>query len=101
MEPFDDMSVKEENILRDANGKGSYLIQQNDQGSVEYKILHELELNGQRYAIMQRKDDHPDEASLFRIHEQTVQEIEDETEWEKVAEAIDEAFYQDEGTIQH
>lgn len=58
-----------------------------------YRIIHEVEVNGQHYALLQKDDDHPDDLHLFHVNQGQLEEIEDETEWENIADAVDEMLY--------
>jgi nitroimidazol reductase NimA-like FMN-containing flavoprotein (pyridoxamine 5'-phosphate oxidase superfamily) len=52
-----------------------------------------MEVNGEHYAVLQKHDDYPDDAYLFRVKQGQIVEIDDETEWENIAEAVDEMLY--------
>jgi hypothetical protein len=64
-----------------------------DGQSVSFQVLSEVEVAGRHYAIMRGLDDHPDDALLFRIEGGTAREIDDDNEWETIAEAVDEMLY--------
>lgn len=89
MKPRAESQAREVYILRDQIGQGNPFLH----GQNEYQILHEVEVDGQHYAVLQKREDHPDDAYLFRIDQQQPVEIEDETEWENVAEAVDNLLY--------
>jgi hypothetical protein len=82
--------IREVDTLQKQMGQAPFFL--HDQQA--YQILQEVEVDGKHYAIMQKKDDHPDDAYLFRIEEASPLEIEDENEWERVTDALDEVWYQ-------
>ncbi|WP_169713562.1 DUF1292 domain-containing protein [Paludifilum halophilum] len=65
-----------------------------------YRILRELDLGGKHYAVLQAADVTEPEAYVFRVtgagENCRIEHIEDDTEWDQVAEAIDEMLYFDE-----
>jgi len=86
---------KEVHTLRNAYGPKLVLVDE-EGGETVYHIVHEVEVNGEHYAVLQEADDREEDAYLFRVKNERVEPIEDEAEWEKVAEAIDELLYFDE-----
>ncbi|WP_124727942.1 DUF1292 domain-containing protein [Staphylospora marina] len=90
----DDRGVREVRRLRDSLSPGEpYVHHLPDGSAVHYRVLGELETSGRHYAILQSFDDHPDEAGLFRIEQGVPMEIDDDNEWETVAEVVDEMLY--------
>lgn len=63
-------------------------------GAGNYQILNEFRLGDQHYALVRSETDHPDDLQLFRVTEDQVDEIDNEQEWEGIAEAIDEYLFQ-------
>ncbi|MGA9173030.1 MAG: DUF1292 domain-containing protein [Thermoactinomyces sp.] len=81
-------------ILRNRLRPGQMLQYQSKNGNpVLYRVLSEIEVNGEHYAILQKHDDHPDDAYLFHVNQGQIVEIDDEIEWENIAEAVDEMLY--------
>lgn len=62
-------------------------------GVGNYQILKEFMLNDQHYAVVRTENDHPDDAYLFRVTGNKVEEIDDEIEWESISDAIDEFLF--------
>lgn len=87
-------SAREVKILRNQLIAGRPFIRSTQDGTEEqYHVLSEVEVDGQHYALMHKHQDHPDEAYLFRIHQGQAEEIDDDAEWERIAEAVDEMLY--------
>jgi uncharacterized protein YrzB (UPF0473 family) len=87
---------KEVHTLRNAYGPELMLVDEEGGGETAYHIIHEVEVDGAHYAVLQKTDGHEEDAYLFRVGHERVEPVEDEAEWEKVAEAIDEMLYFDE-----
>lgn len=86
--------AKEVYILRNQLSPGQLFLCSDLDGKKEhYRILNEVEVDGQHYAIMCKQEDHPDDAFLFRINQNQAEEIEDEAEWERIADAVDNMLY--------
>jgi uncharacterized protein YrzB (UPF0473 family) len=87
---------KEVHTLRNEYGPELMLVDEEGGGETAYHIIHEVEVDGAHYAVLQKTDGHEEDAYLFRVAHERVEPVEDEAEWEKVAEAIDEMLYFDE-----
>ncbi|MBA4493020.1 DUF1292 domain-containing protein [Paenactinomyces guangxiensis] len=86
--------AKEVYILRNELSPDQLFIRPNPDGKQEsYRVLNEVEVDGQHYAVMHKQNDHPDDAYIFRIKQNQAEEIDDETEWERIADALDEMLY--------
>jgi hypothetical protein len=86
--------AKEVYILRNQLSPDQLFLRSDLDGTEEhYRILNEVEVDGQHYAIMCKQEDHPDDAFLFRIKQNQAEEIEDEDEWERIADAVDNMLY--------
>ncbi|SEM73377.1 DUF1292 domain-containing protein [Lihuaxuella thermophila] len=86
--------AKEVYILRNQSSPDQLFLRSELDGKLEqYRILNEVEVDGQHYAIMCKEKDYPDDAFLFRIHQNRAEEIEDEAEWERIADAVDYLLY--------
>jgi hypothetical protein len=86
--------AREVHILRSSlPSDRTYVHRDGDGQPVPYHVLNEVEVSGQHYVVMQKHDDHPDDAYLYRVHQGMIEEIEDEVEWENIAEAVDELLY--------
>jgi len=90
--------AKEVNILRDAFGRKVILV---DEEGLEkeqaYHILREIEMDGRHYCVLQMEEGGNDDAFIFRVCEDyRIEHVEDEAEWERAAEAVDELLYFDE-----
>jgi hypothetical protein len=86
-------SAREVFHLRERLSEGS-LNRQTPDGQLEtYRIINEWEVEGRHYAILQRHDDPPENARLFRMHGDFPHEIDDEAEWERVVDVVDEMLY--------
>jgi hypothetical protein len=82
---------------------GSQLILQDEDGidpDSHYYLLHELDINGRHYALLGMEGKPEPDAYVFRVtpHGDThrIEHVDDEDEWEEVADAIDEMLYFDE-----
>lgn len=62
-------------------------------GVGNYQILREFMLSDQHYAIVRTENDHPDDAYLFRVAKDQVEQIDNEMEWESISDAIDTYLY--------
>lgn len=63
-------------------------------GSIEeYQVLREFMIEDQHYALLKMENHHPNDCFLFRISDNQIEEIEDELEWERISDAIDEYIY--------
>jgi uncharacterized protein YrzB (UPF0473 family) len=87
---------KEIHTLRNAYGPELVLVDEDSGGETAYRIVHEVEVDGEHYAVLQEVDKREEDAYLFRVRNEQVEPVEEEAEWEKVAEAIDELLYFDE-----
>ncbi len=78
-----------EMILADMDGDG---------GEEPYRILRELDIDGKHYAVLEPVNQQQEDGIiLFRVdNRQWLDHIEDEEEWEQVAEALDEMLFYDE-----
>ena len=86
--------AREVNILRQQFPDQTFLHGGESAGTgTPYRIIHEVEVNGQHYALLQKDDDHPDDLYLFHVNQGRIEEIDDETEWENIADAVDEMLY--------
>jgi hypothetical protein len=74
-------------ILR--NGPESLF--QHETGS--FRVLHEIEVDGQHYAIMRKHDDPFSDAYLYRFEQEQAIEVEDEQEWEQIVDIFDEQLH--------
>lgn len=63
-------------------------------GAGNYQILSEFRLGDQHYALVRSETDHPDDVYLFRVTAGQIDQIDNEQEWEGIAEAIDEYLFQ-------
>lgn len=84
--------AREVNILRRQFPDQTVYIPGDKAGS-PYRVINEVEVNGQHYALLQKDGDHPDDVHLFQVNQGRVEEIEDELEWENIADAVDEMLY--------
>lgn len=81
-------------ILRQTLPENQLVFPVNYNGQQEnFYLINEIVYGGNHYAIMRREKDHPDDVHLFRIHQGAFVEIEDDNEWENIAEAVDEMLY--------
>jgi uncharacterized protein YrzB (UPF0473 family) len=87
---------KEVHTLRNAYGPELVLVDEDGGGETVYRIVHEVEVDGEHYAVLQEAGNREEDAYLFRVGHERVEPVEDDAEWEKVAEAIDELLYFDE-----
>jgi uncharacterized protein YrzB (UPF0473 family) len=77
---------------------GDHVILFDEQGDeLEFHLLKEIEWNRKVYAILQHPDDE-DEVEIFLVSlaadgSYELETIEDEEEWEKIAEIFDDLFY--------
>jgi hypothetical protein len=86
--------AKEVFILRNEMLGGQPFLRPNTDGLHEpFHIVHEMEVDGKHYALMRKHGEYYDDAYLFRMELQEAVHIEDEAEWEKISEAVDEWFY--------
>lgn len=90
--------AKEVNVLRDAYGRKVILV--DEEGKEEeqaYHILREIELDGRHYCVLQMEENGDEDAYIFRVSDgYKIEHVEDEDEWERAAEAVDELLYYDE-----
>lgn len=90
--------AKEVTLLRDAYGEKVILA--DEEGSEEeraYHILREIEMDGRHYCVLQMEEGGEDEAYIFRVgDDHRIEHVEDEDEWERAAEAVDELLFYDE-----
>ncbi|TVY11961.1 DUF1292 domain-containing protein [Paenibacillus cremeus] len=90
--------VKETQQLREAFGDDIILYDE-QQESVVYRIKSEFILGGQGYAMLEKaKPGKEDEPEIFRVartseNELELQTIEDDDEWENIAELFDELTF--------
>ncbi|WP_380704152.1 DUF1292 domain-containing protein [Salinithrix halophila] len=65
-----------------------------------YQILRELDLAGRHYVVLRPPDSRDADAAVYRVTESEagrhIEHVEDEIEWEEVADAIDELLINDE-----
>jgi len=60
-------------------------------------ILREIELEGRHYCVLQPEESGEEDAYIFRVgDDHKIEHVEDEEEWERAAEAVDELLYFDE-----
>ncbi|TCS94891.1 DUF1292 domain-containing protein [Hazenella coriacea] len=85
--------AKEVKILRSQISPGDFFLRTSTDGEEKYSVLHEVELDGQHYAVMHKQKDDPNDVYLFRINEGLAEEVDEDDEWERVAEAVDEMLY--------
>ncbi|GGE13501.1 hypothetical protein GCM10011571_13690 [Marinithermofilum abyssi] len=87
-------------MLEQARGVDITLPSGKSEQDTRYRLLKELDLNGKHYAVMCPWDDSGHDAYLFRVTDQageySLEHVEDDYEWEQVADAIDEMLYFDE-----
>ena len=84
MNQLNNEPIKEVFILRNSNQADA----KND-----FQVLKEFMMGQQHYALLRTENDHPDDCYLYRVCENQLEEIEDEMEWERVSEAIDEYLF--------
>lgn len=81
---------KESHILTDRFGPDIILVDDADEEE-HYRVLTEMEVGEQHYAILQLHGDPDEEAYLFRVlpdgDQVAVEDVDDDDEWERVAEA--------------
>ncbi|PTM59628.1 DUF1292 domain-containing protein [Desmospora activa] len=62
-----------------------------------FHLLRELDINGRHYALLRKSEGMDSDAYLFRVTPEgdshRIVHVEDEYEWEEVADAIDEMLY--------
>jgi uncharacterized protein YrzB (UPF0473 family) len=94
-------AVKTVEIIRNIHGE--YLVLFDEQGQeIEYTLLQEIDLDGKVYAYLKQTDVKDDDdievfrASLTPDGSYELETIEDDEEWETVAEIFDEMFYGEE-----
>ncbi|MDR6225188.1 DUF1292 domain-containing protein [Desmospora profundinema] len=82
---------------------GSKLILSDEEGvdpDSRYHLLRELDINGRHYALLCTDEEPESDAYVFRVtpcgESYRVEHVEDENEWDEVADAIDEMLYFDE-----
>jgi len=86
--------AREVQILRQTLPENQPILPVEYSGQQEnFHLINEIEYGGNHYAIMRREGDHPDDAHLFRVDQGALVEIEDDNEWENIAEAVDEMLY--------
>lgn len=89
-------SYKESYILTDKFGPDLILADENEQEE-HYRVVTELEIDQKHYAILQLHGDPHEDVYLFRVFpdgdELTVEDVEDEDEWEQVAEVCQQIIH--------
>lgn len=86
--------AREVQILRQTRSENQTVFPVVYNGQQEnFHLVNEIVYGGNHYAIMRRETDHPDDVHLFRVHQGALVEIEDDNEWENIAEAVDEMLY--------
>mgnify|MGYP001199615737 CR=1 FL=1 len=87
--------AREVNILRDAYGREVILVDEEGKEKEQTcRILSEIELDGCHYCVLRMEGDGNDDAYIFRVGDDfKIEPIEDEDEWERAAEAVDELLY--------
>ena len=82
-------SYKESYTLTERFGPDIILADDAD-NEEHYRVLTEIEVDQQHYAILQLHGDPDEEAYLFRVFQEgdqiAVEDVEDDDEWERVAE---------------
>lgn len=80
---------KETYSLTDHFGPDIILADDNDEEE-HYRVVTEMEIDQQHYAVLQLHGDPDEEAYLFRVlpqgEEFVVEDVEDDDEWDRVAE---------------
>lgn len=80
------------NRLADLYGSDIILTDEQDQEE-QYRLIAELEIDSQRYAIMQSLNDPTDEAYVFRVCPNgvdcSIEDISDDDEWERISDQYD------------
>ncbi|MBA4601318.1 DUF1292 domain-containing protein [Thermoactinomyces mirandus] len=85
--------AREVNILRQQFPDQAVMNVAGEDAGTPYRVVNEVEVNGRHYALLQKDGDHPDDVHLFHVNQGRIEEIEDELEWENIAEAVDEMLY--------
>lgn len=90
--------AKKLNVLESIWGLGAILDEKDGVDSASrYHLLRELDLDGRHYALLRKKDESDPDAYVFRVisdgDSHRMVHVEDEYEWEEVADAIDEMLY--------
>jgi hypothetical protein len=81
--------MKEVTHLRDTLLDGMTYQQPNESNDDTFRVLHEVEVNGIHYALMQHSDQAIGEASLYEVGaDGQIGDIEMVDEWESVVDAI-------------
>ena len=99
-ELFSASDAKPSNLLRDQYGEEVVLFNDQEESNI-YRILREFSLYNQIYAVMQSGDCSSDEEyEIFRVNSSEgsmeLETIDDEEEWENIAEVYDEMVFNDE-----
>ncbi|TCP62077.1 DUF1292 domain-containing protein [Baia soyae] len=74
--------------------KYGYPFQRSEMEVEHYRRLHQFEHEDQTYYILHRQHDPTDDVYLFRLDQDQLTEIHDLTEWENVANYIDDQYFQ-------
>jgi hypothetical protein len=81
--------MKEVTHLRDTLDDGLSYVNSLPSGQEKLKVLHEVEVNGVHYALMQRMNQKVGEAYLYKVFDQgQIDDIDTVSEWENVMDAI-------------
>ncbi|WP_028776461.1 DUF1292 domain-containing protein [Shimazuella kribbensis] len=81
--------MKEVTHLRDTLEDGLSYVNSKSKGQEKLKVLHEVEVNGVHYALMQHTHQRVGEAYLYKVFDQgQISDIETVSEWENVMDAI-------------
>jgi uncharacterized protein YrzB (UPF0473 family) len=90
--------AREVRVLRDIYGGKVILVDEEGKEKEQaYHILREIELEGRHYCVLQPEESGEEDAYIFRVgDDHKIEHVEDEEEWERAAEAVDELLYFDE-----
>ncbi|MDA8353436.1 MAG: DUF1292 domain-containing protein [Firmicutes bacterium] len=97
-----DEKIKNLNTLETELGQELILVDEEDVNrESRHRLIRELEVDGQHYAVLGGfEEDDPDDAYIFRVTEhqgnRRLEHVDEDSEWDQVADALDEMLYFDE-----
>lgn len=91
---------KQVQLMSEVQNDNIIVLTDEDGGEHEFEVLEVLEVDQKSYAILQPTDTKDDEAIILRIEQdengnEVLVNIEDDDEWDKVAEMYDTLLFED------